>query len=63
MRVQKPVHYMGGEFNSVMNAGLQRFLLELENPGLYCSVKIMSMDGRAVCENLASVRYYLSERR
>ena len=54
--------YFGiAEFNSVMNAGLQRFLLELENPGLYCSVKIMSMDGRAVCENLASVRYYLSE--
>ncbi len=48
------------EFNSVMNAGEQNFLLELENSGIINKVQIMSMDGRAVCENLASVHYYLT---
>ncbi len=50
------------EYNSIMNAGLQEYLLELENPGLESTVKILSMDGRAVCENLASVRFYLAEK-
>ena len=55
-------YYGIAEFNSVMNAQLQQYLLEVENPGLYCAVKITSMDGRAVCENLASVKYYLTGR-
>ena len=50
------------EYNSVINARVQNFLLELESPGLVNTVKIMSMDGRAVCENLAHVEYYLTSR-
>ncbi len=53
-------YYGVAEFNSVMNAGEQRYLLELENSGILNTVKIRSMEGRAVCENMASVRYYLT---
>ncbi len=53
-------YYGISEFNSVMNAELQHFLLELESPGIVNTVKVMSMDARAICENLASVRYYLT---
>lgn len=53
-------YYGVSQFNSVMNAGLQHFLLELENPGIDSTVKTLSLDGHAVCENLASVGYYMT---
>ncbi len=54
-------YYGVAEFNSVMNAGVQNHLLELENSGILNTVQIMSMEGRAVCENMASVHYYLTD--
>lgn len=54
-------YYGIAEFNSVMNAGVQNYLLELENSGILNTVQIMSMEGRSVCENMASVHNFLTD--
>lgn len=50
-------------FNSVLNGSLQQFLLELDSPGLNGNIKIVSMDGSAILENLANVRLFLSDKK
>ena len=50
------------EYNSVMHAGLQHYMMELENPGIYSSIRIATMGGNAISENLASVQYYLADK-
>ena len=54
-------YYGIAEYNSILNANLKDYLMELENPGLESTVKILSMDGRAVCENMACVGYYQAD--
>lgn len=54
-------YYGTGEYNSVMHSGEQHFLMDLESPSIENSVMTRSMDGRAVCENLAYVHYYLTD--
>ena len=49
------------EFNSVMNSALQHYMMEMENPGITSTVKHSTMDGRAITENLASVRYFVTD--
>ena len=56
-------YYGVSEFKSVTNGDLQNFLMELESPGIESNVRIMSMGGSAVCENLACVGYYLTDRK
>ena len=50
------------EFNSVMHAALQHYMMELENPGITSSVKHTTLDGSAIPENLASVHYYVADK-
>ena len=56
-------YYGVSGFNSVANGNLQDFLLQLESPGIESNVRIMSMGGSTVCENLACVGYYLTDRK
>ena len=47
-------------YNSVLNADTVDYLLDQENPGLNGVIRIASLDGRTVSENLACVRYLLT---
>ncbi len=47
-------------YNSVLNADTVNYLLDQENPGLNGVIRIASLDGRTVSENLACVRYLLT---
>lgn len=48
-------------YNSIINGKLIEYMVDLESPGINAIHRVFSMDGRAVPETLANIKYYLSK--
>lgn len=47
-------------YNSIVNSNIIQYLLDQESPGVNAVHRLHSMDGRAACEALANVKYYMT---
>ena len=49
-------------YNSIVNSNILQYLVDQENPGANAIHRIFGLDGRAVPEALANVKYYMTTR-